>query len=209
MEFRGWKGKTWQQRKTKGTAVTCINFLHLLYTLCQSITFVVQIHMSWVNFVPSPQKLIELCLHTWNSTKWFINTVCSVPGHFTFADILMIPKFSSILHFSKPANHVKIGLDHLIISIYIKLFKWVSISSVTYGYVGYTQQTSKMPAPSSLDWTARRYSNFFVSVSMTFLHTFTYHQHLHSPFMPLLVRWYIWNTSISNHNFRKGWTVIM
>jgi len=170
MEFRGWKGKTWQQRKTKGTAVTCVNFLHLLYTLCQSITFVVQIHMSWVNFMPSPQKLIELCLHTWNSTKWFINTVCSVPGHFTFADNFHLSSTLVNLQIM-----LKLDLDHLIISIYIKLFKWVSISSVTYGYVGYTQQTSNRPAPSSLGWTARRYSNFFVSVSMTFFHTFTYH----------------------------------
>jgi hypothetical protein len=37
LEFRGWKGKTWQQCRTKGTSVTCVNFLHLLYTLYQSI----------------------------------------------------------------------------------------------------------------------------------------------------------------------------
>lgn len=98
LEFRGWKGKTWQQRRNKGTAVTCINFLHLLYTLYQSI------HNIYGSNPHVP----------WNSTKWFINTVCSVPGHFTFADIhLMILKFSSILHISKPASHVKIGLDHI------------------------------------------------------------------------------------------------
>lgn len=70
--------------------------------------------MSWVNYVPSPQKLIELCLHIWNSTKRFINILYSVSGYFIFAVILlMILKFSNILHICKPASHVKIGLDHL------------------------------------------------------------------------------------------------